>query len=800
MKKILVVLFVLGFNFCVLGNEKTDAMLFGDVKSKTNGEHIPYANILVKGTYLGTAADGSGHFKLANLPAGECVIVARAIGYKSQEKEVVMERGKAVDLFFELENDPIEMENVVVTGTRTAHYVKDVPVRTEVVTIRELENKNAATIYEALEGVPGIRVEQQCQYCNFSMVRMQGLGAEHTQVLINGQPLYSGLAGVYGLQQLSTVDIDRIEIVKGAGSALYGSSAVAGAINLVAKEPSFAPSTKVGIQMGRYNTNKYDISSSIRMNNVGLNVYAQKQTGNVIDETGEGDTKGQVDRKDGISDRISQDLTNLGFGLFLYNAAFENDKLIVRGKNVHENRRGGTLDDDYYKNPYTDGTENIATNRYEAELSYAVPVSSGSDLNFTAAYADHDREATNDSYLGDYMATHDETTPDLRTIRPYIADENSLTMTSTYGLKIGGHSLLAGAQGYWDNLEESGLYAVVDEASDFYGESYQSTGKKSAREFGAFVQDEWSVSHRLEVVPGVRVDLHHSEEEYRADKQVFAVTQFPKTKFDETSVNPRLAVKYELTEKLVLRANAGTGFRAPYGFSEDLHLCSGSPRVWKSSSLEPEKSVSGNFSADYYGKNFQISANLFRTELKNKIGFTDADPEIDALGYDYQWKNIDDAFVQGIELSVTARLAPGLKGEADLTYNRGEYSHSRADWIGTPYESISKHVPRFPGTTGNIKAEYDQKGWTITASGSFQGDMYIDYYSEVAENSKIKKTEPYMLFNAKCSKQLGNMKLLAGIDNIFGYIQNEKHLDDVAFMYAPVFGTIFYGGISFEIK
>ena len=105
-------------------------------------------------------------------------------------------------------------------------------------TSQAITKKNAQNLYEALEGVPGIRVEQQCQFCNFSEVRMQGLGAEHTQVLIDGEPIYSGLAGVYGLQQIGTNDIDRLEVVKGAGSALYGSSAVAGAINIISKEPT----------------------------------------------------------------------------------------------------------------------------------------------------------------------------------------------------------------------------------------------------------------------------------------------------------------------------------------------------------------------------------------------------------------------------------------------------------------------------------------------------------------------------------------------------------------------------------
>ena len=163
--------------------------------------------------------DASGHFKLSNLPVGKQVIIATLAGYQQQEKEVDMVNNKGTEVYFELEKDPLELSQVVVTGTRTSHFVKDVPIRTEVLTSQAITKKNAQNLYEALEGVPGIRVEQQCQFCNFSEVRMQGLGAEHTQVLIDGEPIYSGLAGVYGLQQIGTNDIDRLEVVKGAGSA-----------------------------------------------------------------------------------------------------------------------------------------------------------------------------------------------------------------------------------------------------------------------------------------------------------------------------------------------------------------------------------------------------------------------------------------------------------------------------------------------------------------------------------------------------------------------------------------------------
>ncbi|MDR2010464.1 MAG: TonB-dependent receptor [Bacteroidales bacterium] len=805
MKKIIILILITIITLHINAQEKTDAMLFGHVKSESGGEHLSFANIMVKGTNLGTTSDVSGHFKLANLPLGKQTIQIQSLGYKVKEIEVIFEKGKSVELMIDLEDDVLNLEQVVITGTRTQHYVKDVPVRTEVITNREIENKNACNIYQALEGTPGIRVENQCQSCNFTMVRMQGLGAEHTQILINGQPMYSGLAGVYGLQQLSTIDVGRIEVVKGAGSALYGSSAIAGAINIITKEPSFVPSTTVGLQFGNYKSNRYDISSSLRneRGNIGLNIFAQRLTEDVIDQTGEGSTREEVKHKDGVSDRVATALTNAGFGLFVNDIFFKNDKLILRGKTIFERRQGGIITDDYYKNPFTDGTESIFTDRYEAELQYNKKFNK-SEFNFSLAYVNHSRDATNDSFLNDYMGTHNDSVPDLRDMRPYIAKENSVTSALTYGIKLGSHNLLFGIQAFYDDLKETGMYVIVDTTSQYLGEAYKSTGEKSAKELGAFIQDEWNITSRLVVVPGVRFDWHNSGEEYTADRQISENNYFPKTDFNQTSFNPRIAVKYDISKKIILRANAGTGFRAPYGFSEDLHLCSGSPRVWKSSDLKPETSISYNFSVDYYEQNIKVNLNLFRTDLKDKIGFTDADPNIAALGYNYQWKNIDNAYVQGIELSVMTTIVKNLGIGIDFTYNHGKYKHVREDWIGTDYESISKYISRFPETTGNLKLEYTPKTWTFTILGNYQGSMYIDYYNsdidiETGDQSKIKKTDPYMLFNARISKKIRNIKLHVGVNNIFNYIQDERHLDDAAFMYAPVYGTMFSGGITFDI-
>lgn len=797
MKRLLFLLFTqLCFTF--LTAQGTDAMLFGDVKSATTGQHLGYVRIQVKDTKIITAADVSGHFSLTNLPTGRQTIVASLMGYKSQEKTVTMTAGKGTEVYFELEEDNQEINQVVVTGTRTQHFIKDVPIRTEVLTSQAIKNKNAQNLFQALEGLPGIRVEQQCQFCNFSLVRMQGLGAEHTQVLVDGEPIYSGLAGVYGLQQLGTNDVDRLEIVKGAGSALYGSSAVAGAINIISKEPTFEPKVSADVQMGNWGYKSYNASASTRTKNLGISIFAQRTEEDAVDATQDGLTRDEVKHKDGVSDRVESKLTNLGVGLHFYSPFAKNDKLVIRGKVMEEHRAGGTLTDNLYLNPYSLGTEDIATNRLTGDLAYRLPVGSRAELNFAAAYVHHKRNATNDTFLNDYMESHNGQSPDVEMMRPYIAKENTVTPSLSFTLRAGDHVLLTGVQGYFTKLRETGLYCINDVTDPRNGTAYTSISKKLANEFGVFVQDEWSILPHLVAVPGIRLDIHHSTEEYASSETVFDGV-FPKTKFDATTVNPRLAVKYELTPAVVLRANVGTGFRAPYGFSEDLHLCSGSPRVWKSADLKGERAVSFNLSADYYGHDLQLSANLFRTNLSDKIEFAPASEEVRKLGYTYQWENVDDAYVQGVELTAKWNPARNLKTGLNWTFNQGKYKHVRADWADTPYAEASKKISRFPSMTGDLNIEYTPGTWTFTVLGSLQGKMYIDYMKNEEVAEKIKETSPFMVFNVRAAKQLGMFSVYAGGKNIFSYIQDEKHTDNAAFMYAPVYGATWYVGASVNI-
>ena len=762
----------------------------GTVIDSENNKAISFVSVQIEGLRIGDITDTNGIYKIKHIPEGKHILIVSAVGYRSQTKKVNIVEGGTDTINFAIKQTPLQSRGMVVTGTRTPRYIKDVPVRTEVITSSSIENKSAHNIFEALDRESGIKVEQQCQGCNFSVLRMQGLGADHTQILIDGQPVYSGLASVYGLQQMSTTDIDQIEIVKGAGSALYGSSAVAGAINIISMVPQ-ETEAKVGIEIGEHNTNMYSVFASTRKNNIGTILFAQQNNTDEIDETGDINAIGGVDNPDGWLDRVRSNSKNAGFKLFFDNL-IGSDKLIIRGSVMNELRQGGWLTDNLFENPFAPGTERIITDRYSAQINYQTIFSAGNEINASLSVINHKRDATNDTFLSDYEDIKGEPAP-IDLLRPYIAKEKLLVLNFNYLHPLGNkHNILTGIQFTHNDLEESGMYLDVDSE-----EPYVSTSTKKADEIGIYLQDEFRIHNRLELVGGLRFDYHSSEDNFRGSGDVFPQGLAP-LEYEEKTINPRFAIKYNITEDFSLRGSIGSGYRVPYGFSEDLHLCSGSPRVYKGGNLKPEKSLSYSTTADYTGINWNASINLYRTDLEDAIAFVEADDEISALGYSYQWQNIDNAYVMGMDIAGSYAITNDFVFSLRFEYFEGKYDKARSDWTGTEFEEISRNISRYPGYSGGVNLEYSPSTWGFNFDADYKGKMFIDL-TEPADPADIKihETEPFVIINTKISKRIfDNYQLYIGARNLNDYTQEEKHIDDAAFMYAPVYGRILYGGIK----
>jgi outer membrane receptor for ferrienterochelin and colicins len=314
----------------------------------------------------------------------------------------------------------------------------------------------------------------------------------------------------------------------------------------------------------------------------------------------------------------------------------------------------------------------------------------------------------------------------------------------------------------------------------------------------------------VEIVLGARYDIHLSEDEFGGSGDVAPYEKIA-IEYDETAINPRGAVMIRMTPQLTIRGSAGTGFRVPYGFSEDLHLCSGSPRVNKPADLKPERSVSFNFGADYSTNRYNVGLYLFRTNLEDKIGFTDAGDASAQLGYTYEWKNIGDAHTQGVEVRTEVAPLSILSFDLNFVYTDARYEDLREDWIdhpvhGNTYADDSKYISRVPQVTGGVEIDFSPGMWDFVLDADYTGRMYIDYCKdEDVSNleSYIKHTDPFWIFNARLARdlQLQNttLSLFAGTKNIFDYVQKERHPDDAAFMYAPFTGRTIYGGLKVKI-
>ena len=237
MKKIILILIVVTAFLSAedLISKKTDANVFGHVVG--NGNHLPYARLHVLGTNIGTVADGTGHYRLLNLPEGNYTLRTSFVGFKPEEKNISVVKNESIEVNIELNEDRLLMEQIVITADRSPVKRIESSVIVNTISPQIFNNTQSTSVSEGLNFCSGLRMENDCQNCGFSQLRMNGMEGPYSQILINGRAIFSGLAGVYGLELFPTSIIENIEVIRGGGSALYGSNAIAGTVNLILKDP-----------------------------------------------------------------------------------------------------------------------------------------------------------------------------------------------------------------------------------------------------------------------------------------------------------------------------------------------------------------------------------------------------------------------------------------------------------------------------------------------------------------------------------------------------------------------------------
>ena len=234
LKLTLSLLFVIAIFSLSFGQEGT---IHGTVGVDTNKQE--FATVYISTDPIqGSNTDSKGHFHIDKIPFGTYTVTAVFVGYKKVTKTVILnENNQKLELNFNLNENLNLLDEIVLTGTKTYKRQTNSAVIVGIINSATLNNVQACNLSEGLKFQPGLRVETNCQTCNYTQLRMNGLAGGYSQILINGRPIFSPLTGLYGLEQLPTNMIDRIEVVRGGGSSLYGSSAIGGTVNVITKVP-----------------------------------------------------------------------------------------------------------------------------------------------------------------------------------------------------------------------------------------------------------------------------------------------------------------------------------------------------------------------------------------------------------------------------------------------------------------------------------------------------------------------------------------------------------------------------------
>lgn len=752
-------------------NEKgTDANIYGHVVDAKSGEHVPYAIIHVKGTTIATTTDMTGHFFLKNLPEGTFTIEAKYMGYTTMSKMVTTKKNTSKELNFNLSPSDLSLDEVVVSANRNETKRRMAPNLVNVINGKVFDITQSTCLAQGLNFQPGVRTEDNCQNCGFTQVRINGLDGHYSQILVDSRPIFSSLNGVYGLEQIPANMIDRVEVVRGGGSALFGASAIGGTINIITKEPVRNSASFGHTLMSIGGSNSFDnvttgnVSLVTDDNKAGVYAYGQTRNRKGYDHDGDGYTE-------------LPELNNQTFGLNSYLRLNPYSKLSLQYHGIHEFRRGGNrLEQAPHEANITEQVEHSIQgggltydyfapdekNRLSAYFSFQT-TSRKSYYGGIGEGTDDDRDAAGKAY----GTTHDFT---------YVAGAQYVHNFSK--LLFMPSDLTLGAEYNFDGLKDVIL-------------GYDRHFKQDVHIGSFFFQNEWK-SKQWGFLVGGRLDKHNL-----VDNIIFS---------------PRANLRYNPTDNLNFRLTYAGGFRAPQAFDEDLHVgVVGGERLVTvlADKLKEERSNSFSISADIYHKFGNVQTNLlvegFYTDLDNVFALRQLDRP-DAQGNTVQERyNAYGAKVFGLNIEGKAMFTRWFSLQAGFTIQKSLYDEAIA-WNDEVPEQKYKKMMRSPNRYGYFTATFTPvKRFTASITGNYTGSMLIGHAAgSGVEEPKAVDTPDFMELNMKLAYDIHISKYLTlqvngGIQNIANSYQKDFDKGwnrDSNYIYGPSLPRSYYVGVK----
>jgi len=738
----------------------------------------------------GTISDKDGNYTLKGLKEGTYTLKINLLGFRTIVETVELKEGQTLLKNYTMQADFLNLDAVVVTGTRNQIERYNSPVIINTISNRTFEATQSLSISEGLNFSPGLRVENNCQNCGFTQLRMNGLDGAYSQILINSRPVFSALAGVYGLEMLPASMVDKIEVVRGGGSVLYGGNAIAGTVNIITKDP-VKNSFEAGINQSFTNFEEPDRTVTINGAIVGENLDKGITFFGYNRERSPWDAN-----DDGFSEMVKLKSNTFGFDAF-WNTS-ERAKLKFGLYNINEFRRGGNK---FNLVPHqTDLTEQLQHNIISSNLSYEQY--SKNYKHKISTYGSL-QKVNRDSYYGGGGRVIEEgdelTDSDLLAINAYGTSKDiSVVGGLQYNYEFSKKLMLIAGTEY--------IYNDVTDAMPGYGR----TIAQKVGTLGSYAQLEIKPTNKLTLLLGGRFDniaingVYDLIDERYENKKLLNV------------LVPRLSAMYKIKNDLKVRASFAQGYRGPQAFDEDLHIetVGGSARfILLDSNLITERSNSALVSFNYdkrFGTtqiNFVVEG--FYTQLNNPFILSNQ-IELPNGVVVITKRNGSGASVQGINLEANLAFGSKVILQSGFTLQTARYNEQEEIWMdedGILPATVTSRILRTPNAYGYFTLVYNPtKSVSVSYSGVITGSMSVPHVIDPeTERTVIKNTPTFFENNVKVAYTLqgkDNFKVqfFSGVQNIFNSFQNDFDLGstrDAGYVYGPIRPRTIFVGLKF---
>lgn len=739
----------------------TDANLVGHIIDAGTSLHIPYATVALKGTTIGCAADASGHYKINNIPEGEYTIVVTALGYGTVEIPFTAVRKKTVEHNFTLIETSTIVDEIVVSATRNETNRRQTSTVVNVASTKLFEGTASANLSEAMNFQSGLRVENTCGNCGAPQLRINGLEGQYSQILLDSRAIFSSLAGVYGLDLMPVAMVERVEVIRGGGSALFGSSAIGGVVNIITKDPvrntlSLSNTTNI------MENGTPDINTSLG----GAFVSDDYKFGTYV--FGQVKYRDGYDRNDdGFSDITRLRSETIGFRAYYKTSA--HSRLQAEYHHIHDFRRGGDNLDSAPHMAYL--CEQVDHNIDGGGLRWDYFPNMRHRMSIYAST----QGITRSSYFG----------ADL--------DPNAYGSTKDFTFVTGGQYTYNYKAGLPAELT-AGLEYNYNSLNDYYIATERRLDQQTST-IGLFAQNEWK-SDKVNFLVGFRLDKHNM--------------------IDRPIISPRANIRYSPIEALGLRLSYSSGYRAPQAYNEDLHIDALNHTVsliQLSEDLRPEYSHSFSASADYYHNFGRVQANIlvegFYTMLNDVFTLEKIGQREDGVIIKER-RNGSGARIGGLTLEAKVGIPNCFDVQLGYTFQKSQYVEPE-QWSDALV--AQRTMFRSPEHYGYLNSNFVlTKQLNASIFGTFTGPMlvqhnaYTDIFGVEHPDSEV-VTKSFVDCGFKLGYTFSLSKLLkleinAGVKNILDSYQNDIDLGagrDSAYIYGPSLPRTYFIGVKLSL-